>query len=120
MSREPKDLIPEMQELYTLFCEAMEHEGLRFICTCTRRTQAEQDNLFAQGRSKPGRIVTWTRHSLHVEGEAFDIAMLKNGEVTWDAKDYEKAGVVGESVGLTWGGRFSHPDRPHFELKNDV
>jgi peptidoglycan L-alanyl-D-glutamate endopeptidase CwlK len=52
--------------------------------------------------------------------------MVNNGKVSWDIKadvnhdeipDYDEAGQIGESVGLEWGGRFSTPDRPHFQLK---
>lgn len=32
------------------------------------RTQAEQDEKYAQGRTKPGPVVTWTRHSKHIPG----------------------------------------------------
>ena len=79
--------------------------------------------------------VTWTLDSKHVTNmfdedldndfsRAFDIAILKQGRPTWDIKvsvdgddvpDYDEAGQIGEKVGLRWGGRFSSPDRPHFE-----
>ena len=116
-SRNPSDLVPELQDLYAKFCEEMDKAGQHFILTCTRRTQAEQDDLFSFGRSKPGKIITWTHHSLHVEGRAFDIAVLINGKVSWDGKDYEKPGEIGESIGLEWGGSWKVPDRPHFQLK---
>lgn len=32
------------------------------------RTQAEQAALYAQGRTKPGPVVTWTLHSKHIPG----------------------------------------------------
>lgn len=72
-------------------------------------------------------VVTWTLESKHITNNlvngtyntlsrAFDIAIIKDGKVTWDIKEYDKAGPIGESVGLKWGGRFSSPDRPHFEI----
>ncbi len=87
--------------------------------------------------------VTWTLNSKHItnmfdddldndKSKAFDIAILnKAGQAVWDIKintneisgpDYDEAGVIGESVGLKWGGRFRNskgelqPDYPHFEL----
>ena len=80
--------------------------------------------------------VTWTLDSKHVtnkfdvdlnndDSRAFDIAILKGGKPVWDLKtnvneneipDYDEAGLIGESVGLKWGGRFKNPDRPHFEI----
>ena len=32
------------------------------------RTQAEQADKYAQGRTKPGPVVTWTLHSKHIPG----------------------------------------------------
>lgn len=125
MSRLIKDCIPEVQEKFAAFAVRMAEAGIPFMLTCTRRTQSEQDALYAKGRTAPGPKVTWTRKSKHIEGKAFDIAILKDGKPCWDVKvdvnrdaaaDYEQAGAIGESVGLRWGGRFKSPDRPHFEV----
>ncbi len=37
-----------------------------------RRSDERQRELYAQGRTLPGPIVTWTLHSAHVSGRAFD------------------------------------------------
>lgn len=103
------------------------------MLTCTYRSQAEQDALYAQGRTTSGPKVTWTRssrHSLLLNGKpasgAFDIAILSNGKPTWALKvdvnlnnksDYEEAGVIGEKLKLVWGGRWKSPDFPHFQLE---
>ncbi len=131
MSRLISDCLPELQEKAEAFSVAMVNAGIPFMYTCTRRTQEEQDALYAQGRTKPGKIVTWTRKSKHIDGKAFDIAILRNFKPCWDVKvdvneneipDYEEAGRIGESVGLRWGGRFRNskgkprPDYPHFEI----
>ena len=39
----------------------------------THRSQARQLDLYAQGRTEPGPIVTWTQHSAHTEGRAVDV-----------------------------------------------
>lgn len=124
-SRKPEDLnIPTLTH-YQLFRKAMGEAGIDFILTCTKRTQAEQDALYAQGRTKPGKIVTWTKKSKHIEGKAFDIAILVNGKICWNPSldadgdgvpEYTEAGKIGEALGLTWGGRFKNPDAPHFEM----
>jgi peptidoglycan L-alanyl-D-glutamate endopeptidase CwlK len=116
MSRSYVDLCPEMRELFITFYLAMFKAGIHFILTCTRRSKAEQEALYKQGRSKPGKIVTWTRHSKHLTGEAFDIAILKHGKITWEPEDYVKAGEIGESIGLEWGGRWEKKDLVHFQL----
>lgn len=117
MSRDIKQCTPELQEKYELFCYEMDGADIPFILTCAKRTQKEQDALYEQGRTKPGKIVTWTRKSKHVEGKAFDICVLKDGKADWNAESYNKPGEIGERIGLIWGGRWKTPDRPHFEIK---
>lgn len=134
MSRRIIDLTPETQEKYYLFEEGMRRAKIDFILTCTRRTQEEQDALYAKGRTAPGPKVTWTRNSRHIKGTAFDIAILVGGKLLWNPRldadgdgvaEYTEAGMVGEAVGLKWGGRFKdergnpNPDAPHFELKEE-
>ncbi len=68
------------------------------------RTIAEQDALYAQGRTKPGKIVTNARggSSYHNYGVAIDFAILidKDGngtydELSWDIrKDNDRDGVA--------------------------
>jgi len=121
--RDVSGLIPEMREIYKEFCAEMDKAGIPWICTCTRRTKAEQEALYAQGRSKPGPIVTWTLKSKHIDGEAFDIVLLKNGKLNWDISDpaWKKAGEIGCKLGLRWGGNFPRTrDFPHFEFNGKV
>lgn len=126
MSRRVEDLVPEMREKAMLFATRMAEVGIPFMFTCTFRSQAEQDALWAQGRTKPGPKVTWTRRSKHTEGRAFDIAILRDGKPVWDAKvdvngdgevDYREAALIGESLGLVAGASWKRPDFPHYELK---
>ncbi len=134
-SRKIEDLVPAMQEKARAFAARMAEEGVPFIFTCTRRTQVEQEELYARGRTKPGKIVTWTHKSKHIDGLAFDIVICKVGVPQWDVKvdvdtdgipDYTEAGQIGEALGLEWGGRFKTasgkpiPDFPHFQLKKEV
>lgn len=125
-SRKIEDLVPDLQPLAREFAARMAEAGVPFIFTCTRRTAAEQMELYARGRTTPGPKVTWTIRSRHVEGKAFDIAICKAGIPQWNVKadvdvdgvpDYLEAGRIGESIGLAWGGRWRSPDFPHFEIK---
>ena len=127
-SRKIDELLPELQDNYILFREAMTEAGLDFIVTCTYRSTEEQAELYAQGRTKPGRKVTWTLKSKHCERKAFDIAIKKDGSPVWDVKvnvndneipDYEEAGRIGKSAGLVWGGDWKTPDMPHFQLQEE-
>lgn len=118
MSRRIEDLTEELQELYHQFDAAMQAAGIDYIVTCTRRTQKEQDALYEQGRSRPGRIVTWTRNSKHLTGEAFDIVVMNNGKPDWNVENqnWTRAGAIGRKVGLSWGGNWlTCREYPHFE-----
>lgn len=116
-SRDPKLLKPEVYALYLKFDEKMKAEGIDYILTCTVRTQQEQDDLWEIGRSKPGVMVTWTRKSKHITGEAFDIAVKKYGKISWDKDDYIRPAEIGREVGLFPGAFFArHKDYPHFEV----
>jgi peptidoglycan L-alanyl-D-glutamate endopeptidase CwlK len=124
-SRKIEDLVPELQEKYYLFEAKMKEAEIPFMVTCTYRSQQEQNDLYAQGRTKPGKKVTWTLKSKHIDRKAFDIAILKDRKPTWDLKadvndndlpDYKEAGRIGQSVGLIWGGSWNSPDYPHFQI----
>lgn len=61
------------------------------------RTFAEQDELYAQGRTKPGKIVSNARggYSNHNYGFAIDFCLLHaNGTISWD--QYEDADKDGQ------------------------
>lgn len=124
MSRKISDLLEGTQAKFKDFAALMAENGVPFMVTSTYRSQEEQDALYAQGRSAPGKVVTWTRHSRHTSRRAFDIAVLSHGKPTWDTKvdvdgdsvpDYVEAGRLGEKAGLTWGGRWKKPDYAHFQ-----
>lgn len=130
MSRRIEDLTPATQELYWLFSEAMSRARIPFLVTSTFRSQESQDALWNQGRTTPGKVVTWTRNSRHTKRTAFDIAIIRDGKPTWDVKcdvdkdgisDYQEAGTIGEMVGLTAGAFWKkNPDFPHFQNDKEV
>jgi hypothetical protein len=66
MSRSLDDLHPKAQpKIFELIARAAA-AGIPLLIVSTGRTQAEQNELYAQGRTTPGAIVTWTLDSLHV------------------------------------------------------
>jgi len=96
-------------------------EGIDLVVTQGLRTIAEQNALYAQGRTAPGKIVTKAKggSSYHNFGLAFDIAVRNaDGSIDWDtAKLYSRVGQLGKSIGLEWGDDFkSIKDTPHFQL----
>ncbi len=111
-------VVPQLQKLGRELLRRLAAEGLTFKVIQGRRTQAEQDALWAKGRTQPGPKVTWTRNSRHLTGRAIDIALFQGKNVVWESKHYNRAGEIGEELGLIWGGRWKNgkTDKPHFEL----
>lgn len=89
-----------------------------------RRTMAAQRDIYAQGRTKPGKVVSNAKpgQSAHNFGYAVDLWPLKaNGDFDWGAKVslFKTMGAIAESMGLTWGGGFRTLfDGPHVEHPN--
>jgi len=86
------------------------------------RTYAEQDALYAQGRTTPGPRVTnarggWSNHNF---GTAWDVGIFKGGKYLDESPLYQQLGRVGQSLGLEWGGAWKFTDEPHFEVKTGL
>jgi peptidoglycan L-alanyl-D-glutamate endopeptidase CwlK len=109
-SRSVFDLHPVVRMKAEAFLTACDREGIDVLIYCTYRSGAEQDELYAQGRTKPGKICTNARagQSYHNWHCAFDWVPLVGGKPQWNDKAlYLKAGVLAESVGLEWAGRWT-------------
>ncbi len=98
--------------------------GLPVKIISGHRSYAEQDALYAQGRTKPGPKVTNVRggYSNHNFGIAWDFGVFgPKGEYITDGPEYTKAGKIAEAQGLEWGGSWkSFVDRPHIQLKTGL
>ena len=59
------------------------------IITCTLRSGAEQDALYAKGRTLPGKIVTYAKsgESPHQFGLALDFVIMDHGKPDWSGED---------------------------------
>lgn len=85
------------------------------------RTYAEQDALYAQGRTTGGSKVTNAKggQSNHNFGLAIDVAEIKNGKIDWNEQEkvLPKIAPIGKKWGFEWGGDWkSLKDKPHFEM----
>ena len=65
-------------------------------------------NFWSKSFQKPGDYITWTLASNHFNGTAVD---LEPGSV-----GYDKLGQIASEYGIDWGGNWSTPDKPHFEI----
>jgi peptidoglycan L-alanyl-D-glutamate endopeptidase CwlK len=98
--------------------------GLTVKILSGTRTYAEQTALYAQGRTRPGGVVTKAKagQSNHNFGIAFDIGIFKGskyyeGKNAAEEKAYVDASKLIKPVGLDWGGDWkSIKDTPHYEL----
>jgi peptidoglycan L-alanyl-D-glutamate endopeptidase CwlK len=96
------------------------------------RSTEDQQQLYAKGRTKEGKIVTYAdgvkKKSNHQAkdngyGYAFDIFCYdENGKATWDSKYYKEVAEhilnIADALGyeVEWGGNWKFKDYPHFQL----
>lgn len=122
----------EARQIYDEICQALTGRAIcRFAFTL--RTIAEQDAIYAQGRTKPGKIVTRARggYSWHNYGLAVDIVLIHDVDgdgdydrAVWDVKsdfdgdkisDWMEVVSIFKSYGWEWGGDWKFSDPPHFQ-----
>jgi hypothetical protein len=99
-------------------------ETFGFVIRITQglRTTYEQQSLYQQGRTTPGKIVTYAKggESWHNYGLAVDFVPMENGKPVWDRTHpaYAKTIEIAESVELVSGSHWPEPktDFPHLQL----
>jgi len=93
---------------------ACKAQGIELAVVESFRTHAKQSEYFGMGRkytrSKGGK-------SKHQYGLAVDVVPVVDGVAQWDdIRLWRRIGVIGERMGLRWGGRWKAPyDPAHFE-----
>ena len=121
---------PRLQRIASAWMKACATEGITVAISETLRTAAEQDALYAQGRTKPGNIVTNAKgssyRSQHQWGIAFDFYLKMDidgdGKISDDAYNdskghFKRAAEIAKKLGLAWGGDWkSIVDKPHLYL----
>jgi peptidoglycan L-alanyl-D-glutamate endopeptidase CwlK len=123
-SRKIDDLHPKVAIMCKKFIAECDKQDIDILITSTYRDGESQTALYAQGRTKPGRIVTNAKagQSWHNWKCAFDVVPLRNGKPVWgtmgkDLELWNKVGAIGESVGLEWAGRWKRfREFPHFQF----
>lgn len=104
------------KDLQKVIYRAAEITTIKFIVTYGIRTLEEQKRYVAAGTSK-------TMKSRHLDGAAVDLAIMIDGKINWDAKNYKKLALIvhqaAEDVGVVvecgadWTKFF---DGPHIQL----
>ena len=118
--------------LVSVVHRALELSTVDFTVVEGLRSKQRQAQLYAQGRTTAGKIVTWTLKSKHIDGLAVDLAPFADGKIDWsDSKKFDAiakamfkaAAELG--VKIRWGkdwnangiiGERGEVDSPHFEL----
>ena len=106
-------------------------QGLSVRILSGTRTFAEQAELFEK-HQHGGPLAASPGHSNHNFGIAWDVGIFnEKGEYIDDLIDkkiltskavdaeYKKVGTYGKARGLFWGGDWSDPDYPHFQMRDN-
>jgi peptidoglycan L-alanyl-D-glutamate endopeptidase CwlK len=118
---------PVLTDKVTRMLHALAELGFPMMVTDGVRTLAQQQALYAQGRSKPGKIVTnadgvrvKSNHQPKPDGygHAVDCCFLVDGKPSWDGTlPWKLYGEMAKALGLSWGGDWkSITDKPHIEM----
>ena len=115
-------IYPELARRWTQADQMLTSLGFDIRIDQGWRSVADQDALYAQGRTTPGEIVTYAQglESYHCMGLAIDFVPMENGEPVWDRTHpaYAKTIQIAESLGLTSGSTWPEPktDFPHLQI----
>ena len=110
---------PQVRPPFARFVDACEGAGIPVRVIMTLRTPAEQDRLYALGRTAPGRIVTNARghQSYHCWAVAADIAPLSVlSDRNWapEANEWKVMAHLAEQCGLE---HTVKNDLPHWDYR---
>lgn len=125
--RSEKNLEGVNPALVKVVRRALELSPVDFIVIEGVRTVARQQQLYAQGRTEPGNVVTWTMKSKHIDGNAVDLLPVTGWDNLASFKAVSKAMFQAASelgVKITWGADWNgngiqekgETDSPHFEI----
>ena len=119
-------LHPNLQKF---FIELLRISPYDFSISQGVRIAEEQNKLYQQGRTVPGKVITncdgykiKSKHQIKSDGFGYagDIAILVDGKVTWEEKYYKEVARTGrvlmQKYNIEWGGDWKNfKDLPHFE-----
>lgn len=120
-SRQLNDLLPKVEQAARKSLVECQQAGIDILVTCTYRSGEEQDQLYAQGRTAPGRKVTNAKagQSFHQWRVALDIVILIGGKPEWSGShpNWSKAAKIFISNGFEWAGNWKRfRELPHFQM----
>ena len=125
-------LHPKARPVFLAFIDDIEKEfNVTVRMVQGLRTFKEQQDIYNQGRTKPGKKVTNAKpgESYHNYGFAGDLVVMENGKPNWNF-DYNKFRPLYKKHGLTWGNDWDNDgvtkaegdkdeklvDAPHYQI----
>lgn len=108
-----QSLHPELRSTAKKFLNTLQQNNIGYEVISGFRTFPEQAELYKQGRSIPGNIVTRAKagESYHNYGLAIDV-------IPEDWNNVHRIANIAESFGFEWGGDWDDfKDYPHFQKR---
>ena len=121
MTRSIAELLPTVQKAILAAKQRCDEAGLPLLITCTYRTEAEQAELYAQGRTKPGPKVTNARpgqsfHQYRVAVDLYPMIGMKP-DFSGTHPNWHKIAEIMKSEGFEWGYEWkTFKEMPHFQM----
>jgi len=122
-SRDVNDLHPAVKRGAIELVRRMSEKGYSVGFSSTYRDIERQNDIYAQGRTKPGNVITKAKggQSMHNYKLAFDIYKNIKGQEWADSSFFKTAGQIWSEMGGQWGGSWTgFVDTPHFEFTNGL
>ena len=114
-------MITELNALHPYFRDKISEliqicklKGINLVVVETFRTRSKQNEYKSMGKKYTRSVGGSSKHQY---GLAVDLVPIVDSVAVWDnVALWRKIGIVGEKLGLRWGGRWKHPYDPgHFE-----
>lgn len=121
-SKNIDDLFPTLKRAAIELKRRMKQKGFDLSISSTYRDIEYQNSLYAQGRTKPGNVITNAKggQSYHNYRLAFDIIQNKKGS-EYDLPFLQLAGKIAAKMGLEWGGNWQgFVDMPHMQWSDGL
>lgn len=112
-----QSLQPSLRPILTQLLERAEEAGIPVELVQGYRSPDEQTALYTSGKGVTNAPALLSYHNYGLAADVVPKAYLTLPNWNPDGPLWDKLGPIGESLGLSWGGRWGKPDKPHFEAK---
>jgi peptidoglycan LD-endopeptidase CwlK len=124
MSRDISKLSPYMQTAWHAFKKLCDAEKLGIFLVCTDRGREEQEAAFNSVPKRSNARYGESAHNVLLPNgkpasEAWDVGLIVDGKYEGRSEhpNYQRAGKIGESLGLKWYGnpKWNFVEAAHFQ-----